>query len=135
MIACGARIWLSWIRAMLFVPSFSDLDELNGVWSRDELERMDAAFVRALSRAFASGHESPVAARATVRLGRNGSKVLAEDAAIQVGWSYLRTNMAAGVDVSAVEVLARVRASCPGVAAEQVRVAFKKRFKGFVVTG
>jgi len=52
------------------------------------------------------------------------------DAAIGAAWNYLRTNMDAGVDVSAVEVLARVRAVCAYVTAEQVRVEFKKRFKG-----
>src|SRR5215472_12201685 len=103
---------------MLFVPPNSLDEELqcgDGLWSRLELEDMNDRFVAAVSRAFAAGHENPAAAAATVRLGRNGSKVLAEDAAIQAGWNYLRTNMDAGVDVSAVEVLTRVRAVCPHV--------------------
>ena len=102
-------------------------DEVCGDWSREQLERMDSRFVAAVELAFANGLESRASASATVRIGRNGSRRLMGDAAIQAGWSWFRD---AKFEATAVEVLARVRASCASVTAEQVRVEFKKRFKG-----
>jgi len=98
-----------------------------GLWSRSELEGMDAAFVAAVEQAFDLGLESRAAAAATYAM--NG-KQRAEEIAIELAWRYLRTNMDAGIDVSFVEVLAFARERCSGVTAEQVRVEFKKRFKG-----
>ena len=121
---------------MLFVPSLSDLDpELcNGIWTREELLAMNDRFVAAVSRAFVSGHESSVAERATVRVGGrlNGSRQLEIDAAIQAGWNYLRTNMDAGVDVSAVEILARVRAVYPPCYCGGGPRAFRRRLFSWV---
>src|SRR5262249_9601106 len=99
----------------------TSLDELDsdGTWSRDQLERMDAAFIGAVLRAFSSGHESPVAASSTVRL--NGSRRLAEEAAIGAAWRWF---VDAKFDVPAAVILAR----CPGVAPERVREGIKRRF-------
>lgn len=54
----------------------------DGLWSREQFEEMDRRFVAAMELAFAKGVESRVAAAATVRIGRNGSRRLAEEAAI-----------------------------------------------------
>jgi len=86
---------------------------------------MNDRFTAAVERAFELGLES----RAAVRVGRNGREAVVE-AAIESAWRYLRTNMNAGIDISFVEVLAFARERCSGVTAEQVRVEFKKRFKG-----
>ena len=43
-------------------------DERSGLWSRDELEQMYAAFVAALERAFELGLESRASAAAQVRV-------------------------------------------------------------------
>jgi|SRR5262245_15709103 len=114
---------------MLFVPLISDLDGQCGDYTRDQLEQMNDRFVAVVERAFELGLESRAAAAATVRVGarRNGSRLLAEEAAIGAAWRWF---VAAKFEATAVEILARVRVSCPGIAAEQVRVEFKKRFKG-----
>ena len=117
---------------MLFVPPASLDEELlpgDGLWSRGQLEEMNDRFVAAVEAVFQSGLESRSAAAATVRIGRNGSRRLEVAAAIGAAWNYLRHNMDAGVDVSAVEVMARVRASCPGVSVEEVREEFWRRLK------
>jgi len=103
-----------------------DDEQCDGAWSRLELEAMNNAFVRAVSRAFSSGHESPVAASATVRIGGrlNGSRQLEVAAAIGGVWKWF---VDAKFEATAVEVLARVRAVCADVPAEQVRDEFKKR--------
>src|SRR5262245_23625108 len=100
----------------------------DGLWSREQFETMDAAFVARVESAFQASLESRAAASATVRVGArgNGSRLLKEDAAIGEVWKWF---VDAKFEATAVEVLARVRAVCPGVAAEQVRVEFKKRFK------
>ena len=104
----------------------TSLDELDsdGTWSHDELERMDAAFIGAVLRAVSSGHESPVAASSTVRL--NGSRRLAEEAAIGAAWRWFRD---AKFDVPAAAVVARVRAQCPNIESARIRAAFEWRFK------
>jgi len=100
-----------------------------GLWSRVQLEAMDAAFVAALEASFQAGLESRAAAAATVRVGprRNGSRLLAEQAAIGAAWNWFKE---AKFEATAVEVVARVRASCASVTAEQVRAEFKKRLYG-----
>src|SRR5262249_27431886 len=74
---------------MLYIPSLFDLEEelCDGIWSREQLEQMNDVFTRAVSRAFSSGHESPAAAAATVRIGplRNGKGAVIE-AAIDAAW-------------------------------------------------
>src|SRR5262245_51044989 len=117
---------------MLFVPSsLFDLDpELcSGLWARSKLEEMNDRFVAALEAAFQAGLESRMAAAATVRVGPrlNGSRLLAEQAAIGAAWNWFRE---AKFEATAVEVVARVRASCASVTAEQVRAEFKKRLYG-----
>ena len=116
------------MRPILFDP----LDEVEGNWSREQLEAMDAAFIARVEASFAAGLESRSAAAATVQVksSLNGSRQRAEEAAIESAWRYLRTNMDAGIDVAFVEVLTFARERCSGVTAEQVRVEFKKRFKG-----
>jgi len=83
-------------------------DELygDGTWPRARLIEMNDAFVARVEAAFRAGLESRAAASATVRLksSLNGSRLLAEEAAIGAAWHYLRTNMDAGIDVSFVEV-------------------------------
>ena len=110
-------------------------DELygDGTWPSAQLQQMNDNFCRAVTRALSSGHENFASMTATVQIGSslNGRRRLAkEEAAIESAWRYLRTNMDAGIDVSFVEVLAFARERCSGVTAEQVRVEFKKRFKG-----
>src|SRR5262249_19973638 len=111
---------------MLYIPPIGDLDGQCGLWSRAELEAMDQKFVSAVERAFAAGLESRAAAGATVRLGThlNGSRLLKEQAAIGAAWNWFRE---AKFEATPAEVVARVRASCASVTAEQVRVEFKKR--------
>ena len=113
-------------------PFDEELYAGDGLWSRQELEIMDAAFCARVEAAFAAGLESRAAARATIQVksSLNGSRQRAEEAAIESAWRYLRENIEAGVDVSFVEVLAFARERCSDVTAEQVRVEFKKRFKG-----
>src|SRR5262249_15600296 len=74
------------MRPILFDP----LDEVEGNWSRSELEAMDAAFVARVEAAFAAGLESRVAAAATVRVRtpRNGDARRVE-AAIEAAWKFL----------------------------------------------
>ena len=131
MIACGASLATVDSR-MLFVPPNALDEELqygDGLWSSLELERMNDGFVRAVSRALAAGHENPVAASATVPLGRNGSRQLAEETAIGGVW---RLFVAAKFDMTAVDVMVRVRAICPHVTAEEVRDAFRRRLFSWV---
>jgi len=111
---------------MLFVPlSFADpIDEVCGVWSRDQLEEMDRRFVAAMELAFAKGLESRAAAAATYAV--NGKQHT--EAVIEAAWRYLRTNMDAGIDVSFAEVQAR----CPGVFPERVRASFKRRLTSWI---
>jgi hypothetical protein len=118
---------------MLFVPPFSldSAEEVCGDYTRERLEAMDAAFVAAVELAFAKGAESRAAAGATVRVGyRNGQQYT--EAAIEEAWCYLRTNMDAGIDVSFMEVVARVRASSPGVAPERVREGIRPRLFSWI---
>jgi hypothetical protein len=115
---------------MLFVPPIFDLDEElscdDGLWSRSQLLEMDARFCEALERAFQAGFESRAAAVATVRIGPNGSRRLAEEAAIQAGWNWF---VDAKFDVPAAAVVARVRAQCPNIESARIRAAFEWRFK------
>lgn len=118
---------------MLFVPpsSLDSAEEVCGDYTRERLEAMDAAFVAAVELAFAKGLESRVAAAASVRVGyRNGQQYT--EAAIEEAWRYLRTNMDAGIDVSFMEVVARVRASSPGVAPERVREGIRRRLASWI---
>jgi hypothetical protein len=103
---------------MLFVPLISDLDG-EGTWTREELEKMDAAFVAACERAFESGLESRAAASATVNV--NGKQRLTEEGTIELAWRFFAD---AKFQMTAMEVTSR----CPGVSPERVRVAFKERF-------
>jgi hypothetical protein len=102
-----------------------------GLWSREQLEEMNRRFVAAVELAFAKGVESRAAAGATVRIGhRNGQQYT--EAAIEEAWRYLRANMDAGIDVSFMEVVARVRASSPGVAPERVREGIRRRLASWI---
>ena len=126
MIAWGANLTTADLRMLQRTP-FSDLDELNGIWSREDLLAMNDRFVRAVFRALAAGHESPVVAAATIRIGRNESRRLAEEAAIRGVW---RLFVEAKFDMTAAEVMERVRAVCPDVTVEQVRAEFRRRLFG-----
>ena len=98
----------------------------DGLWPVAELERMNAAFVRSVLRAVAAGHESLVAASATVRVGvrLNGSRQLAEEAALGGVWKWF---VDVKFDATAVDVMERVRAICPGISVEEVREGFRRR--------
>ena len=90
----------------------------------DPLSQMNDRFTAAVETAFRAGLESPAAARATVRVGcENGSRLL-EEAAIGGAWRWF---VDAKFQATAVEVLARVRASCASVTAERVREGFWRR--------
>jgi hypothetical protein len=92
----------------------------------ERLEEMNRRFVAAVELAFAEGLESRAAAVATVRIGPNGSRRLAEEAAIQAGWNWF---VDAKFDVPAAAVVARVRAQCPNIESARIRAAFEWRFK------
>ena len=110
---------------MLFVPlHFADLDELEGTWSRQELEAMNQKFVAACERAFELGLESRASASATVKM---SSKQRADEIAIELAWRWLRENMEANVDISFSEVVAFVNARCPGVDRARIGAEFKQR--------
>ena len=109
---------------------FDSLDELDGTWSRAQLEAMDASFTAAVEAAFELGLESRAAASATVRVGHRNGREAAIEGAIESAWRYLRTNMDAGIDVSFVEVVAFARERCSGVDQMRVRAGFEQRFKG-----
>jgi len=100
-----------------------------GLWAPSELERMNQSFVAAVEQAFANGGESRAAAAATVQIksSLNGSRRLAIDGALGAAWDWF---VGVKFEATAVEVVARVRASCASVTAEQVRVEFKKRLCG-----
>jgi hypothetical protein len=102
------------------------IDDLHGDWPREQLVQMNDLFTAAVERAFELGLESRAAAGATVRVGSslNGSRRLAEDAAIQAAWRWFAD---VKFQATAVEVLARVRASYSAVTAEQVREEFRRR--------
>jgi hypothetical protein len=110
---------------MLQRLDFHGLDELSlpgdGTWTRNQLEQMNASFVAAVEKAFELGLESRAAARATVYV--NGSRRLAEEAAIESAWRWF---VDAKFEVTAVEVLKFVRARCLSVTAERVRVEFRR---------
>jgi hypothetical protein len=111
---------------MLFVPPFAVDEELcagDGFWSRSQFLTMDEHFVTAVEAAFRAGLESRVAAAATVQAksSLHDNRRLVEEAAIGAVWEWF-----AGVkfEATATEVLARVHAVCPSIAAERVREEF-----------
>jgi len=113
------------MRSILFDP----LDEVEGNWSREQLEIMNDRFVAAMEAAFDAGLESRASASATVKM--NG-KQRADEIAIELAWRWLRENMDAGVDVAFVEVVAFVNARCPGVDRARIGVEIKRRFISWV---
>jgi len=98
----------------------------DGLWSRERLEEMNNSFVAAVEAAFQAGDESLAAARATVQVksSLNGSRRLAEEAAIGAAWRWFAD---ANFDVPAAAVLARVRASYPGIDRARIREEFRRR--------
>jgi len=117
---------------MLQRTPFSDLDELNGIWSREELEDMDCRFTTAISRALSSGHESPVAAAATIQVGvaRNGGGAAIERA-FESAWDLM---VARRGNVSAAEITAFMQTLCPGISSAHVRLGFAQKFRERGVT-
>jgi len=111
---------------MLQRTFFSDLDELDGIWSRERLIEMNDAFVSAVERAFELGLESRAAASATVRIGavRNGDARRIE-AAIEAGWQELCRQRG---DISFSEIVQFVRKRCL-VDPEVIRVGFAQRLR------
>src|SRR5262245_39808823 len=108
------------MRPILFDP----LDEVEGNWSRAQLEAMDATFVARVEAAFQAGLESRVAARATVVW--NGGRQLAEEAVVESAWVWF-CQRDREKEVAFSEILAR----CPGVDPCKVREGFARRFKQF----
>jgi hypothetical protein len=113
---------------MLFVPIPTDLDEVllngDGLWSRDQLLVMDAAYVGAVERAFELGLESRAVARATVRFW-NG-KAAALEGAIEAAWDLLCSKKG---QMFASEVVAFVRERCPGVDLLRIRFGIEQRLR------
>jgi hypothetical protein len=109
-------------RAML--QRLQSLDEEllpgDGVWPRDRLLAMDASYVAAVERAFELGLESRAAAGATVSF-RNGKA-----AAIEGAWNSLISKRG---EIAASEVVAYVRARCPGVDVPRIRFGIEQRFR------
>src|SRR5262249_29182078 len=96
------------------------------LWPRARLVAMDAAFTGAVEAAFSSGHESSVAASATVRVGRDG-RAAAIEAAIQAAWDLLCSKRG---DLTAREVVEFVRERVPNVDQARVRFGLEQRFRG-----
>jgi hypothetical protein len=103
---------------MLFIPSG---DEVCGLWTRSQLFEMDARFTARVEAAFQAGLESRSAARATVRVGRNGKA-----AALEGAWKFLISKEG---QVSASEVVAFVRERCPNIDQARVRAGLAERFR------
>jgi len=90
---------------------------------------MNDAFVACVEAAFKSGFESRAAASATVRVGQNGEQ--RTEVLIESAWHWLRANVAAGNDVTFVEVAAR----CPGVNPSRVHESLKRRLMQALAEG
>jgi hypothetical protein len=114
---------------MLQRLNFSLDEELlpgDGTWNRDELEAMDAAFTRAVLRAFSSWHESPAAAAATMWIGyRNGREAVVERA-IGAAWDLLCRTKG---QIAAAEIVKFVNERCSGVAPARIRVGLEWRLR------
>ena len=82
------------------LDSFLDEELLlsDGLWSHDQLERMNQEFTAAVERALELGLESRAAARATVRVGREA----AIESALEAAWNWLCCKKG---DVSASEIM------------------------------
>ena len=105
-------------------PLDEELRPGDGLWTRDELERMNASFVVAVEAAFAAGLESRVVAGATVAF-RNGNAAAIESA-IEGAWDLLCRR--AG-EVSASEILAFVRERCLNIDQACVRAGLAERLR------
>jgi len=106
---------------------YEELHGGDGLWSRSQLEEMDAVFVAACEAAFQLGLESRAAAAATYSRNAVNGKQHTE-AVIEAAWRYLLTNMCEGKDVTSAAIVAR----CPGVPPERVRVGFKRRLTSWI---
>ena len=102
---------------MLFVPCLPG-DEVCGDYNCEQLLEMNNRFVAVVQAAFAAGLESRAAAEKTVNV--NGRQRLTEEGTIELAWRFF---VAAKFEMTAVEI----RARCPCVAPERVRVAFRER--------
>jgi|307.fasta_scaffold384625_2 hypothetical protein len=106
----------------------SSLDEEflsgDGLWLRDRLEQMDASFVAAVERAFELKLESRASAAATVSF-RNG-KAAALEGALEGAWNSLISKRG---EMAASEVVAYVRARCPGVDVSRIRFGIEQRLR------
>src|SRR5262245_7678854 len=116
---------------MLYVPSF-DLDEQCGLWSRTQLEDMDAAFVAAVRAAFDQGLESRAAASATIdvkapSLNGNARRVEAAiEAVIEKAWDLLCSKEG---EIAFSEIVVFVRERVPNIELDCIRFGFEQRFK------
>jgi hypothetical protein len=112
---------------MLQRLNFSLDEELlcgDGVWPRDRLLTMDASYTAAVERAFELGLESRAAAAATVSF-RNG-KAAALESALEGAWNSLISKRG---EMAASEVVAYVRARCPGVDVLCIRFGIEQRLR------
>ena len=110
---------------MLQRLNFSLDEELlcgDGVWPRDRLLTMDASY--AVERAFELDLESRAAAAATVSF-RNG-KAAALEGALEGAWNSLISKRG---EMAASEVVAYVRARCPGVDVLCIRFGIEQRLR------
>jgi hypothetical protein len=87
---------------------------------------MNQEFTAAVERALELGLETRAAAAATVRIGRNGSRRLAEEAAIGAAWNWF---VGVKFEVPAAAVVAFVRERCPGIDVMRIRSEFDWRFR------
>ena len=106
----------------------SSLDEEflsgDGLWLRDRLEQMDASFVAAVERAFELKLESRASAAATVSF-RSG-KAAALEGALEGAWNSLISKRG---EMAASEVVAYVRARCPGADVSRIRFGIEQRLR------
>ena len=109
------------------LPLWRPGDELQGDWSREQLEEMDRRFVAAVETAFQLGLESRAAAAATYSRNVVNGKQHTE-AVIEAAWRYLLTNMGEGKDVTSAAIVAR----CPGIAPACVCEGIRRRFVSWI---
>ena len=84
---------------------------------------MDTAFTAAVKAAFAAGLESPAAAAVRIGSVRNGKAI---EGAIGAAWDLLCRKRG---EVAASEIVAFVRARCPGVDVFRIRFGIEQRLR------
>jgi hypothetical protein len=104
-------------------PWFDEELLCGGVWSRQQLLEMNAAFTGAVERAFACKAESRASAAASVRV-RHVTEEWAVERAISAAWAFFQREER---DVPFATVLAFARIRYSRITAETLRDGFERR--------